>query len=399
MATTSEQMRAWQGPAIFSYGFRPFFLGGAIWVAFSMVAWIAMLNSTMSFPTAFDPTSWHAHAFLFGYLGAVITGFMMTAVPNWTGRLPIVGWSLAGLFGVWIAGRVVVMFSAYLPPVLVAAIDLGFGVMLALVMTREIVAGKNWRNLMVIGVFLVFVTANGIFHFEAARGDYAAGGIGLRLGVAAALMLIALIGGRIVPSFTRNWLVKRDATRLPVPPMQRFDRAALLVLAVSLALWVSIPEGGVTALALILAGVMHALRLWRWCGLATRTEPLVWVLHIAYAFIPLGALAEALTILQPGLIGDVSAQHIWMTGAIGLMTLAVMSRATLGHTGYPLVAGPVTLALYLSLIAATLLRVLAGVLPIYASTFHGLSALAWIIAFGGFAVIYGPKLLTRRKET
>jgi len=393
MTSTAEQMRAWTGPAILTYGFRPFFFGAAAWAALAMALWVPMLSGHVSLPTAFDPVSWHAHAFLYGYLGAVIAGFLLTAVPNWTGRLPIVGWPLSALSALWLAGRVVVVVSAGLPPLLVASVDLAFPVVLAAVIAREIVAGKNWRNLMVLGMLAVFALGNGLFHWEAARGDHAAQGYGLRLGLGAALMLIAVIGGRIVPSFTRNWLVKRGPGRLPVAPMQRFDKLSMLALLVALLLWVTLPLHAATGVALIVAGLFHLLRLARWAGARTLAEPLVTVLHAGYAFLPLGALALGAEILVPGALGIAGAQHLWMGGAIGLMTLAVMTRATLGHTGQDLSAGAGTVAIYLALILAVLARVAGGLWPMQAPFLHGLSGLCWIAAFGGYAVIYGRLLL------
>lgn len=395
MTSTAERMRAWSGPAILSYGFRPFFFGGAVWAAIAMALWVPMLSGHVILPTAFDPVSWHAHAFLFGYLGAAVAGFLLTAVPNWTGRLPIVGWRLGLLAASWLAGRVVVAVSNGLPAGLVAAVDLAFPVILALVILREIIAGRNWRNLMVMGMLVVFALANALFHWDAARGAYAAQGYGTRLGLGAGLMMIAVIGGRVVPSFTRNWLVKRGSGILPVPPMQRFDKAALLVLLAALILWVALPLDRVTGVALALAGGVHAVRLTRWAGHRTLAEPLVTVLHVGYAFLPLGALALAVEIMIPGAFGMAGAQHLWMAGAIGLMTLAVMTRATLGHSGQPLTAGPGTVAIYLALVVSVLARVAAGLWPGQAPLLHGLSGLAWIGAFGGFALVYGALLLRR----
>ena len=393
MSTTAESMRAWRGPAILTYGFRPFFFGAAVWAALAMLLWVPMLAGRVTLPTAFDPVTWHAHEFLFGYLGAVVAGFLLTAVPNWTGRLPIVGWSLGGLFALWIVGRIAVGLSAGLPPALVAAADLAMPVALALAIGREIVAGKNWRNLMVLGMLMVLILGNGIFHWEAARGDYAAQGYGFRLGLGAGIMMIAGIGGRIVPSFTRNWLVRRGPGRLPAPPMQRFDKLSLLVLLAALLLWVLRPEALETALMLLLAGAMHLVRLARWAGDRTGAEPLVWVLHLAYAFLPLGALGLALAGLVPQVFGAGAAQHLWMAGAIGMMTIAVMTRATLGHTGQLLEAGRGTVALYLALLLAVLGRSLAGVWPEQAAMLYTVSGGAWIVGFGGFSVLYGSLLL------
>ncbi|WP_281856552.1 NnrS family protein [Litoreibacter halocynthiae] len=393
MATSSaEQMRAWQGPALFSFGFRPFFLFGAVWACFAMLLWIPALSGAVTLPTRFDPVSWHAHAFLFGYLSAVLAGFLLTAVPNWTGRLPLVGWPLAAMFGIWFAGRVAVLFSEFLPSGVAAAIDLAFPVILGAVILREIVAGKNWRNLMVLGLLAVFTLANLLFHIEAAQGEIAAQGVGLRLGVGTGVMMIAVIGGRIVPSFTRNWLAREGKDARPTPPMQMFDKGVLLASVAGLLLWVLRPESEATGLALLALGALHLVRVVRWKGHHTGGEALVWVLHIAYAFIPLGAIVIGLAIVLPDLVLTQSAQHLWMAGAIGAMTLAVMTRATLGHTGQSLHAGVGTLVIYLALFGSVAARVFAGGEPV----FYHISGLMWIVAFGGFAVAYGPLLLRRK---
>lgn len=393
MTTTTERMRAWTGPAILTFGFRPFFFGAAVWAALAMAFWVPMVSGNLMLPTAFDPVSWHAHEFLFGYLGAVIAGFLLTAVPNWTGRLPIIGWRLGMLAALWLAGRVAVAVAGGFPAWLVAAIDLAFPAVFAVAIGREIVAGKNWRNLVVLGMLGAFILGNALFHWEAANGAHAAKGYGLRLGLGAGIMMIAVIGGRVVPSFTRNWLVKRQSAVLPVPPMQRFDKASMVVLLVALALWVVLPLGALTGVALALAGVFYALRLARWAGHRTFAEPLVTVLHAGYAFVPLGALALAAEILFPGVFGMAGAQHLWMAGAIGLMTLAVMTRATLGHTGQALTAGAGTVAIYLALILSVLARVAGGVWPEFSGTLNSLAGLSWIFAFGGFALVYGAHLL------
>lgn len=398
MATTADKMRAWTGPAILTYGFRPFFLGAGLWAALAMALWVPMLSGHLTLPTAFDPVSWHAHEFLFGYLGAVIAGFLLTSVPNWTGRLPIVGWPLGGLFALWLAGRGAVAVSRDLAPLAVAVADLSLPVVLGGVIAREIVAGRNWRNLIVLGMLAAFAAGNALFHWEAARGDHAAEGYGLRLGLGATILMIAVIGGRIVPSFTRNWLVRRGPGRLPVPPMQRLDKLSLLVLLAALLLWVGRPAEPVTGAALAAAGGLHLARLSRWAGDRCTAEPLLLVLHLAYGLLPLGSLALAVEALSPGLFGMIAAQHLWMAGTIGLMTLAVMTRATLGHTGQELTAGRGTVAIYAALVAAVAARIAAGALPAQAGTLLTLSGLAWIASFGGFAALYGPSMLRPRPK-
>jgi uncharacterized protein involved in response to NO len=389
--SSSEQLLAWRGPALLSFGFRPFFLFGAIWAAVAMLLWIPTLAGVIELPTRLDPVSWHAHAFLFGYLGAVLAGFLLTAVPNWTGRLPLLGWPLAGLFVLWLAGRVTMLFSALLPAVLPPLTDLAFPVVLGAVILREIVAGRNWRNLMVLGLLAVFTLANGIFHLEAARGGFAAQGLGLRLGLGTGVMMITVIGGRIVPSFTRNWLVRAGSDARPAPPMQAFDKLVLVSSIAVLVAWTLAPETALTGYALVLLALLHLVRMIRWHGHRTGAEPLVWVLHAAYAFIPLGAGALAVANLG-GPITMGAAQHLWMGGAIGAMTLAVMTRATLGHTGRTLTAGKATLAIYIALFAAVAARVGVDWLPMATQ----LSGVMWLLAFGGFAAVYGPMLLAPR---
>ncbi len=391
--TSSEQMRQWRGPALFSYGFRPFFLFGSLWAAIAMVLWIMMLTDLFALPTRLDPVSWHAHEFLFGYLGAIIAGFLLTAVPNWTGRLPVVGWKLAALFGLWALGRVAIALSALLPVGISEVIDLLFPVALGALILREIIAGKNWKNLVVLVMLSVFTLANLIFHIEAAQGVFTAQGVGMRLGIASVLLMISVIGGRIVPSFTRNWMVKKGQKDLPVPPMQIFDKGTLVLTAMALGLWVLQPIALQSGIALIMLAALHLVRLKRWKGFNTVSEPLLWVLHLAYLLIPLGALVEGFAILRSDLLVPGSAQHLWMAGCFPLMTLAVMVRATLGHTGQDLLADPTSIAIFASVIAAVLARLSAGIWPDIAMSLYSLSGALWIGAFVGFCIRYGPSLL------
>ncbi|PPB79968.1 uncharacterized protein involved in response to NO [Albidovulum inexpectatum] len=393
MTSSAERMRAWAVPALLSYGFRPFFLGAGLWATLSMVIWITMLGGLDPLPIAMAPVEWHAHAFLFGFLGAVMAGFMLTAVPNWTGRLPITGWPLAGLVALWGLGRVAMAVSGHLPMGMVAVAELSMPAVLALVIAREIVAGRNWRNLVILVLLAVFALGDGLFLWEAAQHGYAQGGVGLRLGLAAAVMMIGIIGGRIVPSFTRNWLAAQGAAAMPAAPMQVFDRIALAGLLLALAAWTAAPEHVLTGMLLLVAGALHLIRLARWRGHATLAEPLVTVLHVGYCFVPLGALGMGAEILLPGTLGMAAAQHLWMAGAVGLMSMAVMTRAALGHTGRALHASGGIATLYGALILSVAARVLAGAWPGEVWLLH-LSAAGWIGAWGGFVAIYWP-ILTR----
>lgn len=389
---TMARSRAWTGPAVLSYGFRPFFLGGGAWAALAMVLWLAHLAGWITLAGPFTPADWHAHSLLFGYTAAAIAGFALTAVPNWTGRLPIVGWPLAGLVALWLAGRAATTLPLGLPWGAVLAVDLALPLTLVAALAREIAAGRNWRNLPVAGMVALFGLGQGLFHVQAQAGG-AAQGIGLRLGLAAAVLLIALIGGRIIPSFTRNWLAARKAPALPVPPA-RADGLVLGLTAAALAAFVAAPHHPATAALAGAAGLANLWRLARWQGLRTGAEPLVWVLHVAFAFVGAGFLGIAAA--AAGWIGDAGARHLWLAGAVGLMTLAVMTRASLGHTGRPLTATRPVAALYLLLIAAALARPAHDLWPQVPGLLE-LAGLGWVLAFAGFAVLYAPILARPRR--
>ncbi|MGE8943378.1 NnrS family protein [Leptospira interrogans] len=393
MATSAEQIRAFTGPAILSYGFRPFFLFGALWAALSVALWLPMLSGHLVLPSVLSPIEWHVHELVYGYVPAIVAGFLLTAVPNWTGRLPVVGTRLAVLFGIWVAGRLAIFFSLWIGSIPAAAIDLAFLVAVITVAAREIVAGNNTRNLKVlIGIVLLF-TGNALFHLEAIAGI--GNGEGTRLGIGAAILLIMLIGGRIIPSFTRNWLVRQGPGRLPVP-FDRFDMAVMAASGITLICWVIAPDSPLTAGLAVAAAALNLARLARWAGDRTAAEPLVLILHVAYAFIPIGFVLLALGILRPDLVAPTGALHGWTVGAIGIMTLAVMTRASLGHTGRQLTASRPIQLIYLAAIIAAVARIAAAFDILREPMLH-LSATAWVAAFGGFVVVYAP-LLMRRSE-
>jgi len=393
MTTTAEQLRAYQGPAVLSFGFRPFFLGAALWAAIAVAIWLPTLAGVMALPTAVAPVDWHVHELLYGYVPAVVAGFLLTAVPNWTGRLPVTGAPLLALFLTWVAGRAAVLVSAWIGQRTAAAIDLAFLAALATVIAREILAGSNARNLKVLAVVGLLLLGNALFHAESVLGI--SQGYGTRVGIAAVVLLIMLIGGRIIPSFTRNWLVRQTPGRLP-QPFNRFDVAVMVVSAAALASWVAMPDSGATALLAVAAGVLNILRLGRWAGYRTTAEPLVLVLHVAFAFLPLGFLLLAVGIAAPGVIVSSGALHSWTVGAIGLMTLAVMTRASLGHTGRPLTATLPIQLIYLSALTAALTRI-AAAFDIAREPMLHVSATAWVMAFVGFVIVFAP-LLTKRRS-
>jgi uncharacterized protein involved in response to NO len=373
-------------------GFRPFFLGASLWAPTSLALWLATLAGAVSPPLALPPLAWHPHELLFGYAGAVIAGFLLTAVPNWTGRLPVRGAPLLGLWLVWLAARLANLAAAR-TPWLAAGLDVGFWALLVAAMGREVAVGRNWRNFPVIGLVALLTIACLLSQAEALGA--ATGPLGRRLALAAILVLIGLIGGRVVPSFTRNWLAKRAVLGLPAP-FDRMDRAALAVLVVAVGTWVTTPNGTATAVLLTLAGFAALVRLARWHGWATRAEPLVTVLHLGYAWLGIGLVLVGLGSLFPDSVGRLATVHALTTGAIGTMTLAIMTRATLGHTGRALTADAVTVAVYVLVQAGAAMRVLSPVLPLDYNAALVVAGLLWGGAFLLYALRYGPMLLERR---
>jgi uncharacterized protein involved in response to NO len=386
------RLKPYAGPALLSYGFRPFFLLGSILAGLEVLAWLPMFHGELSVTTPFSPRDWHVHELLFGYVPAVVTGFLLTAIPNWTGRLPLQGRPLLVLVLVWLAGRFAVTFSAGIGWIGVAVVDCAFLVLVAAAAAREIVAGKNWRNLRIVALVSLLAAGNLAFHIEAhveGIAFYAS-----RFGIAVVIMLIMVVGGRIVPSFTRNWLVQHAPGRLPAP-FGRFDVACLGLSAAGLVLWVVEPAGALAGAALIVAATLNVARLVRWAGDRTFADRLVLILHVGYAFVPLGFLLAGLAAL--GLGAPSAGIHAWTAGAIGIMTLAVMSRASLGHTGRPLAASPVLQAIYATVIIAAVVRISAALHPEWNDVLLHLAAVAWAAAFLGFAALYAP-LLCRSKR-
>jgi uncharacterized protein involved in response to NO len=325
---------------LFTLGFRPFFLLAGLWAAVGMGAWLIFLWWGVLPPTAFAPGVWHAHEMLFGYVVAAVAGFLLTALPNWTGRAPLSGWPLGGLAFLWCAGRAAVALSAVIGAPVAAAIDCAFLAGLLIMALSAIVSGRNWRNLPVAAAIALLLAANGMSH-AGVMGMEKLGDASLRLAIAVIIMLISLIGGRIVPNFTDNWLKQQG------------------------------------------------IRFVRWHGTETGAEPLVWVLHLGYGWVAAGLVLTGCGIIISAL-GPSPALHALTIGAMGTMTLGVMTRATLGHTGRALRADRVTTAAYLLVSLAALVRVSAGLEPAMAIELQTAAGIAWIAGFGIFILRYGP---------
>ena len=380
-------------PVFLSQGFRPFFLAAGLWAAAALALWIVMFATGTALPSRFDPLTWHIHEMLFGFVMAAVAGFLLTAIPNWTQRLPISGLPLALLAGLWLLGRIACLVSALVPPWLAIAADLSFPVVLVGVVAREIIAGRNWRNLPVVVPVTVLGIANLLMHLEA-EGVGVPSGLGWRLGLAAVIALISVVAGRIVPSFTRNWLAKHRTSDLPAVHGWT-DRAALGVLHTGLLGWAFLPGFHPLGLLLLLGAMLNLWRLLRWHGGATAAEPLLLILHIGYAWLALSTALLGLSMLDADLPQS-AAIHALTVGAIGTMILAVMTRVARGHTGRDLTADRATSLIYSLVTLAAITRVVAAFTTGWTMPLFIVSAGLWIAAFGVFTLCYGPMLLRPR---
>lgn len=388
------RLRATTGPALLSYGFRPFFLLAGGWALATLTLWMLSFLGFLDLPTVFDPLAWHAHEMLFGFAAAAVAGFVLTAVPNWTGRLPLQGGPLLFLVGLWLAGRIAVITSAIIGGWTATVVDVAFLAVLLAAVAREIVAGRNWRNLPIVAALAVLCGSNMAFHIEALTAYGTA--VSARLAISVLIVLICLIGGRIIPSFSRNWLAKQGTGRLPAS-FGNFDKLTLIVTAAAMACWTLDPQSHVTGAAAAIASACNLVRLVRWAGERTAPEPLLWILHVGYLWIPAGLGLLAISAFD-GAVSPSAGLHALTAGASATMILAVMTRATLGHTGRALHAGAGTTVLYLLILLAGVSRVAASLDVTVFTSLLILSAVAWAAAFGVFLGAYGPMLARPRVQ-
>jgi uncharacterized protein involved in response to NO len=399
METRGERMLALRrarmeaSPAFLRGAFRPFFFGGALWAVVALALWLSSLSGQITIPSAFGALAWHRHEMLFGFVGAVVAGFLLTAIPNWTGRLPIAGPSLAALVALWVLGRATVFFSAAAPG-LAALADSGFYFLLAAVAAREVLQVKN-RNLPMVGLVLLFGIANLLDHLSAG-GAIPDTEIAWKAAVALVMIMISSIGGRIVPSFTRNWLAKRGVSKgLPVQPTP-FDLAVVAVTALAFVSWLVAPGIRLSGAALAIAAIGQAIRLARWGGWRAAGDPLVLILHLGYAWLPVGI--GLLSAAQSGAVPQSAAVHALTAGAMATMILAVMTRASLGHTGRELKAGPATVLCFALVTVGALLRVGSAIGWVDYRIGMYVAGFAWIGAFLVFLAAYAPVLFAGRVE-
>ena len=371
------------------HGFRPFFLGAALWAALAVPLWLALVAGRTDLPLALPEVTWHAHEMLFGFAIAVFAGFLLTAAPNWTGAVPLQGIPLGLLFGLWVTGRLAMLVGGAAPTGVAAAIDFAFLPVFAIWVGITLARHGNRRNFPFVGIVVALAVANALVHLDALDVIAGAGAYGLTLALDLVALLMTLVGGRVVPSFTANALLA-DHRATSIKPRPHLDRSAIIAV-VAMNLGDLVDLGGVFAGALaIAAGGLNFARLAGWNGFRTLHSPILWVLHLGFLWLCVGLVLKGLGPWLPG-ASATAGLHALTVGAVGSMTLGVMSRAALGHSGRKLVAAPGTVAAYALVSVAALARLAGAILP---PDFYlpGLmvAGLAWSSAFVLFTIVYWP---------
>ena len=385
---------------LLSYAFRPFFLLGSLCTIFVMVLWIMALAGAGPIATHVSPMLWHAHEMLFGFIMAIVAGFIMTAVAMWTGRTRLHGTPLGWLVAAWLAGRLAMALSGFLPAGLVALLDLAFPVLLSFLFAREVVIAGSKRNYVIVGIVFAVTVLNVLYHIGAGGGQAGAGldRTALLLMIHVVLVLITAIAGRIVPSFTANWLRGQGKTQGGPRSTAPVDVAALVLTIITGCAATFAPASLLTGVAAIATAGVHAYRLSRWCGLATRAEPLLFILHVAYLWLPIGyALLACSVFFSPAYPASV-ALHALTMGGVGSMVLAMTTRVSLGHTGRPLQAARLTVIAYVVLTLAIVARLLGPLIGAQYMRSVEIAAVGWIVAFAIFIWVYWPILTQPRPD-
>jgi len=378
-------------------GFRPFFLSGAIFSVVAIVLWLLMYKGTVNFSPLGGGYWWHIHEMIFGFGCAIIAGFLLTAVQNWTGVRGAQGSVLLVLFILWLAGRIVVLFPDLLGAELTTIIDLSFLPAVAFVLGKPIIAIKQYRNLFFVPLLLLFTIANSEMHLAIYNSDTFTITYAAYAGVMLVTFLMSVMAGRVVPMFTANGTQTPKATPLPW-----LDKVTNGCLAIAMLYLLLEPVVGFSeiffGILLIVAGIFQTMRWLRWRPWITLGVPLLWSIHASIKFIAYGLIVLGLSYL----VAEIPSNHIWhllTVGGMGGLILAMISRVSLGHTGRPLTPPKAMTLSYIFITLAALIRALGPwVLPEKTMIFIDISGAFWLLAFGIFAVTYAPMLMSPRKD-
>ncbi|HYD29518.1 MAG TPA: NnrS family protein [Azospirillaceae bacterium] len=378
----------------FAYGFRPFFLLGGLQALLTVAVWVLAVTGHLG--AALPPASWHGHEMVFGFAITAVAGFLLTAVPNWTGSVGLSGRGLAALVALWLAGRLAVVPGIGVPEATAAVVDLAFLPALALALASPLVRARKLRNLVFLPILAVLWVANLLIHLEW-LGWTATAATGLLLAINLVLVMIAVIGGRIIPLFTQSGL-RQAGVEVTIAPRPILDRLALGALIAMAAVDLVLPDGIAAGMAALAAAGLHGARLAGWRGGRTLGRPILWVLHVAYLWLPLGLALKGIWFLAAPAFAA-GWLHALTVGAIGTIILGVTTRVALGHTGRPLVvARPIALAYGFVTLAAVARVVASGLGGAAYEAGLMLSGGAWVAAFSLFLWVYVPILLAPRAD-
>lgn len=382
----------------FAYGFRPFFLLAGVDAVVNMAAWLFAYFEPDAWPgSPIVPMYWHAHEMLFGFVAAAIAGFLLTAVPGWTGRSSYAGRPLVLLAALWLAGRIALFPMVHISALVGAGIDLAFFPALALTLAPSLIRARKFRNLPFLALLTALFLANLAFHLGILGVVPAGEHIGLGLAIDVVCILIVIIGGRIIPAFTHSGL-SRAGIHADIRSRAPLEYAAIASIVAVLVVDMIAPISRLNGAVALFAGLTQALRLSQWQGHRTVRELLLWVLHLGYAWLSVGLLLKGIWLLYAP---DFAAKwiHALTVGAFSTMILAVMTRASLGHTGRALIAPAPMAITYLLVTLAAAIRILGPALaPQDYDQIIALAGALWIAAFGLFLWVYTPILLRPRAD-
>ncbi len=384
---------------LFSYGFRPFFLGAGLYAIISMIPWFSFLFQENSiFKTILtvseQPTIWHSHEMLFGIVAAAIAGFLLTAVPNWTGCKPQRGAPLVLLFVFWLLGRIGFWTMNELPSLY--HIDLLFLPLVIIIKAPPLIKAGKLRNMAFLLILMALFACNSVVHYGLFKNNYELARTGMNIAIYIIIVLIAIIGGRVIPGFTKNTL-RRDGISENVRSFPLLDKIIILgVLVVGTSEIIFGLNKFIGLLALIV-GTLHFIRLYFWQGWKTFYDPILWILHVGYIWLPIGFLLKGLSSF--GLVDYNIATHCFTSGLMALMILAIMTRASLGHTGRELKVSKLTAISYLCVLSAAIFRTAIPALGLldYMLSIK-MAGILWISGFIFFTIIYAPILLFPRAD-
>lgn len=376
---------------LWATGFRPFFLlAPAVAIALLSI-WVLVLSGALQAPGHLHPITWHAHELVFGYTMAVVAGFLLTAARNWTGQATAHGASLVGLTVLWLAGRVLLALpTGSLPPALVAAVDVAFLPALAFFVGRPIIKTRRNRNYGLVALLLLAAVLNALIHADALS-DLTLPTRGLAASVDVVMLFMLVIGGRVVPMFTANRLGT---------PSQRSPRWAQASLGLATALLIADVAGldeEITRWIAIAAAVATLARMRGWQSRATLGVPMLWVLHVGYLWLVVSLLLRGAVGWIPELAPSM-ATHAMTAGAVGTLTLGMMARVSLGHTGRRIAANRLTTAAFAAMVLAGIVRVFGPLLPLDATPIHGVAGGLWVASMVIFLVVYAPILVSPRAD-